>query len=57
MITITDSIMLFLILYINHVQQTFADISIQKYEFIGMRNVWHERDQYHEVNYIAFMEF
>ena len=50
MITISNCIMLFLILYINHVQQSFADISIQKYEFIGMRNVWHERDQYHEVN-------
>ena len=49
MITMNYSILLLLILYINHVQQTFADISIQKYEFVGMRNVWHEKDQYHEV--------
>ena len=49
MITKSTGVIIFIVLCSTYAPQTIADISIQKYEFIGMRNVWHERDMYHEV--------
>ena len=49
MITKINGVKIVLALCSTYAPQTIADISIQKYEFIGMRNVWHERDMYHEV--------
>jgi len=32
------------------IKTTHSTISVTKIEYIGKRNVWHEGEQYHEVN-------
>ena len=57
MITKSHGVKIVLVLCCTYAPETIADISIQKYEFIGMRNVWHERDMYHEVTSKVLISF